>query len=69
MTISERKEREKLELKELILLKAKELVDKEGYEALSIRKIAAAAEYSPATIYLYFKDKDENFAMKQKIMK
>lgn len=59
MTIAERKEREKIELKELILLKAKELVDKEGYDALSIRRIAAAAEYSPATIYLYFKDKDE----------
>ena len=40
-------------------MKAKELVDKQGHENLSIRKLAAAVEYSPATIYLYFKDKDE----------
>lgn len=59
MGISERKEREKLELRELILLKAKELLLAEGYDKLSIRKIAAAVEYSPATIYLYFQDKDE----------
>jgi AcrR family transcriptional regulator len=59
MTIIERKEREKNELRELILLKAKELVDTKGHENLSIRKLAAAVEYSPGTIYLYFKDKDE----------
>ncbi|MBK6824615.1 MAG: TetR/AcrR family transcriptional regulator [Saprospiraceae bacterium] len=59
MGISERKEREKIELRELILLKAKEILSKEGQDQLSIRKIATAAEYSPATIYLYFKDKDE----------
>ncbi|MBK9270267.1 MAG: TetR/AcrR family transcriptional regulator [Saprospiraceae bacterium] len=59
MGISERKEREKLELRELILLKAKEMFLKHGYDKLSIRKIASAVEYSPATIYLYFQDKDE----------
>lgn len=59
MGISERKEREKTELRELILMKAKEILSKEGRDQLSIRKIATAAEYSPATIYLYFKDKDE----------
>ncbi|MBK7232005.1 MAG: TetR/AcrR family transcriptional regulator [Saprospiraceae bacterium] len=59
MGISERKEREKVELRELILLKAKEMFLKHGYEKLSIRQIATAVEYSPATIYLYFQDKDE----------
>jgi AcrR family transcriptional regulator len=59
MGITERKEREKLEIKELILLKAKEIMVNEGQDKLSIRKIAAAVEYSPATIYLYFQDKDE----------
>lgn len=59
MGITERKEREKLELKERILLTAKDLLLAEGYDQLSIRKIAAAIEYSPATIYLYFQDKDE----------
>lgn len=32
-----------------------------GYENVSIRKIAEEIEYSPATTYLYFKDKDEIF--------
>ncbi|MBK9256926.1 MAG: TetR/AcrR family transcriptional regulator [Saprospiraceae bacterium] len=59
MGITERKERERTELKELVLLKAKEILDKEGFEKLSIRRIAKAVEYSPATIYLYFQDKDE----------
>ena len=59
MGITERKEREKAELKELILKKAKEIFDKEGQDKLSIRRLASAAEYSPATIYLYFQDKDE----------
>jgi len=31
----------------------------EGYEKTSIRNIAERIEYSPATIYLYYKDKDE----------
>lgn len=31
----------------------------EGYEKVSIRNIADKIEYSPATIYLYYKDKDE----------
>ena len=59
MGISERKEREKQELKELILLKAKEIMARDGQDGLSIRKIANEIEYSPATIYLYFQDKDE----------
>ena len=59
MGLAERKEREKNELRELILLKAKEIIMRDGQDKLSIRKIATDIEYSPATIYLYFKDKDE----------
>jgi AcrR family transcriptional regulator len=59
MGITERREREKQELRELILDKAKHILVKEGQDNLSIRNIATAIEYSPATIYLYFKDKDE----------
>lgn len=58
MGLAERKEREKEELKELILNASKKILLREGQEGLSIRKIAAAIEYSPATIYLYYKDKD-----------
>lgn len=59
MGITERREREKTELRDKILAEAKEILIKEGQDNLSIRNIASAVEYSPATIYLYFKDKDE----------
>lgn len=59
MGSSERKEREKAELKELILETAKKILLKSGKQGLSIRKIAKEIEYSPATLYIYFKDKDE----------
>ncbi|MCW3126951.1 MAG: transcriptional regulator, TetR family [Bacteroidetes bacterium] len=61
MGITERKEREKLEMRELILEAATSMFLEEGYEKTSIRNIAEKIEYSPATIYLYFKDKDELF--------
>jgi len=32
---------------------------REGYENVSMRKIADKIEYSAATIYTYFKDKDD----------
>jgi AcrR family transcriptional regulator len=61
MGIAQRKEREKQEMKDLVLQAAMDLFIEEGYEKASIRKIADRIEYSPATIYLYFKDKDEIF--------
>ena len=36
---------------------ARSLFVKEGYDNVSIRKIANKIEYAPGTIYLYFKDK------------
>ena len=59
MGIAERKEREREEVKDLILSAAREIFLKEGYENTSIRKIATAIEYSPGTIYHHFKDKNE----------
>ncbi len=61
MTIANRKERQKEELKAKILQAAKELFMQKGFEETSIRNIAEKIEYSPTTIYLYFKDKDEIF--------
>ena len=61
MTISARKERQKEELKGKILQAAKELFMQKGFEDTSIRNIAEKIEYSPTTIYLYFKDKDDIF--------
>lgn len=66
MGINERKERDKKEMEELILDAAMKLFLEEGYKNLTIRKIASEIEYSPATIYLYFKDKDEIFFTLQK---
>ncbi|GAB3913535.1 TetR/AcrR family transcriptional regulator [Larkinella knui] len=59
MGIVERKEREKEEMRKLILEAAQKLFLENGFEKVSIRNIADAIEYSPATIYLYFKDKNE----------
>jgi len=59
MGIIERKEREREEMRRLIVDGARHLFVANGYEKVSIRNIAEAIEYSPATIYLYFKDKNE----------
>ncbi|MGC3943417.1 MAG: TetR/AcrR family transcriptional regulator [Chryseolinea sp.] len=61
MAIANRKERQKEELKASILEAARTLFIERGYEETSIRNIAERIEYSPTTIYLYFKDKDDIF--------
>ena len=61
MGVQERKAREKQELRQEILEAARDLFVEQGYEAVSMRKIADRIEYSPTTIYLYFKDKAELF--------
>lgn len=59
MGIKERRNLEKAEMKRKIMKAAIEIIEQEGYEKLSIRKIATKIEYSPTTIYLYYKDKAE----------
>jgi AcrR family transcriptional regulator len=59
MGIAERRERERGQVRELILEAAREILSEEGLGALSMRAIGERIEYSPATIYLYFRDKDE----------
>ena len=61
MGVAERKEREKKALKERIVKTASKMFVEHGFEKTSIRKIAEAIDYSPGTIYLYFKDKNELF--------
>ena len=58
MGINERKEREKEDLQKSILTAAREVFLEKGFDQTSIRSIAQKIEYSPTTIYLYFKDKD-----------
>jgi len=55
--INERRAREKEVLRRSILNAASELILEEGYQSLSIRKLAEWIEYSRSTIYLYFQDK------------
>jgi len=57
MSIKERRSLEKAEIKRKIMDAAIEIINQDGYENLSIRKIAVKIEYSPTTIYLYYKDK------------
>ena len=61
MSIAERKQREKEEMRTLILDAARKVFLEKGYYQASIRNIAEEIDYSPGTIYLYFKDKDEIF--------
>src|SRR6476620_2810578 len=39
--------------------KALQMMVKEGLEGFSMQKLAKAADVSPATIYIYFKDKED----------
>ncbi len=57
MGIKERKARQKETLRQEILDAARQILISEGIERLSMRSIAARIEYTPTTIYLYFKDK------------
>lgn len=59
MGISERKQKEKETLRREILDAARKIFVTEGYDRLSMRKLAEKIEYSPTTIYLYFNDKAE----------
>ena len=57
MGVQERRAREKEELRQEIVDAARELFVREGFDNVSMRKIAEKIEYSPTTIYLYFHDK------------
>ena len=59
MSHQQRRQRQKDDLRQLILDKARELFANLGFQGLSMRRLAQMIDYSPTTIYLYFKDKDE----------
>ena len=61
MGIKERQERDREAVRRAILDAARELFVNEGYQNVSIRKIAERIEYSPAAIYGYFPSKDDIF--------
>lgn len=61
MGLKERQERDREAVARSILDAARELFVAEGYQNISIRKIAERIEYSPAAIYSYFPSKDDIF--------
>jgi AcrR family transcriptional regulator len=61
MGIKERHERDREAVRRAILDAARELFVAEGFQQVSIRKIAERIEYSPAAIYSYFPSKDDIF--------
>ncbi len=66
MPTKNRRDREKEALRTLILESASSLFQEVGYEGTTLRKIAKRIEYNPATIYSYFKSKEEIFYALQK---
>ena len=62
MGTTERRARQKQEVREKILDAARSLFASEGYEAVTMRQIADKIEYTPTTIYGHFKDKAEMLA-------
>jgi len=58
MGIVERKERQRKEVRDSILQSAWHLVNEEGWQNLSIRKIADAIEYSVPVVYDHFENKE-----------
>jgi TetR/AcrR family transcriptional regulator len=59
MSIAERRERDKQKRRASIVDAAEKLFFAKGFAAATIDEIAAAAELSKGTIYLYFKTKEE----------
>jgi AcrR family transcriptional regulator len=56
--VAERRDRERQELRTRILDAARRLFVEQGYDAVTMRKIAEAIEYSPTAIYFHFQDKE-----------
>jgi AcrR family transcriptional regulator len=57
MGVRDRRARQKQQLRQQILDAARDILVRQGYGALSMRKVADRIEYSPTAIYLHFKDK------------
>ncbi len=57
MTTQKRRERYRSELRAETLTAARELIKEDGYEGLTIRKLAERMECSPMALYSYFADK------------
>jgi AcrR family transcriptional regulator len=61
MNANSHRQKHKEELRTVILNAARDIFVREGYESFSMRKLARKIEYSPGSIYLHFKNKQELF--------
>jgi AcrR family transcriptional regulator len=61
MGTKERRERERVDTRDKILEAARELFIQEGYDGVSMRKVAEKIEYSATAIYVHFANKKELF--------
>lgn len=58
MGISERRQRQLEQVRSAILAQSWQIVEEEGWDALSIRRIADAIEYSTPVVYKHFESKE-----------
>ncbi|MFE7563123.1 TetR/AcrR family transcriptional regulator [Kitasatospora sp. NPDC057500] len=58
MTAYDRRERERAERHQLIVRTARDLAEDEGWEAVTVRKLAALIEYSQPVLYSHFANRD-----------
>jgi AcrR family transcriptional regulator len=58
MGFKQRREREKQEVRQGILTAAREIAQREGWQTVTIRKVAECIEYSPSMIYEHFASKE-----------
>src|SRR5690349_15214518 len=58
MGVNERRERERLAVRDRILDAARELFAERGYEAVTMREIGKRIEYSATALYGHFADKE-----------
>lgn len=59
MGVKERRAKQRGQLRQVILDAARDILVREGYEGLSMRKVADQIDYSPTAIYLHFEDRDD----------
>jgi len=66
MGTKERRDRERQELRQAILIASRDIAAHEGWQSVSMRKVAERIEYSPPTIYEHFTSKE---ALLQELMR
>ncbi|WP_263367129.1 TetR/AcrR family transcriptional regulator [Edaphobacter bradus] len=59
MKTQQRREKARQDIRQSILDEAREIITREGFAALTMRKLAERVDYSPASIYMHFRNRDQ----------